>query len=468
MMEVKQYRSLFVFVKRMLDVSLPLIVLYYLAFWYGVPWADRYTLLGLIGGVIFVGYNQYLEVYDKWRARSVFGSIQLVIRSWGATVITLIILGFVLKRSADFSRFVIGVWSVSLPLLVMVQRLIVRAMLRYAFEQGMSMKNVSIVGAGKVGHFLINLFNSTPSLGYRIVALYDDSPEMIGETIEGVTVVGDLKKACIDAQQGKCDELYLCLPLGAEKHISMMLNQLAQSTVIVKYVPDLFAFDLLHSKWMNIKGLPVISVYDTPMSSVVARVMKRVEDIVVACLILMIIWPVMIMIAIGVKLTSPGPVFYKQTRIGWNKLPFTILKFRSMPVGVENNGAEWGSSNNKTETAFGRFIRATSLDELPQFINVLIGNMSIVGPRPERDLFIEKISQEVPRYMQRHMVKSGITGWAQINGLRGDTCLKKRIEYDLYYISNWTLLLDLKIIVMSVFKGWLNESYSKDALLRKI
>jgi putative colanic acid biosynthesis UDP-glucose lipid carrier transferase len=468
MMQVKQYRSLFVFVKRMLDVSLPLLVLYFLALWYGVPWADRYTLLGLIGGVLFVSYNQYLEVYDKWRARSVFGSIQLVIRSWGATVITLIILGFILKRSADFSRFVIGVWSISLPLLVMLQRLVVRAMLRYAFEQGLSMKNVSIVGVGKVGHFLINLFNSTPSLGYRISGLYDDDAKLIGEMIEGVAVIGDLEQACIDAQKGKCDELYLCLPLGAEKHIMMMLDQLAQSTVVVKYVPDLFAFDLLHSKWMSIKGLPVISVYDTPMSSIVARVLKRAEDIVVASIILMIIWPIMVMIAIGVKLTSPGPVFYKQTRIGWNKLPFTILKFRSMPVGAENNDVKWGHANAKTATSFGRFIRATSLDELPQFINVLIGNMSIVGPRPERDLFIEKISREVPRYMQRHMVKSGITGWAQINGLRGDTCLKKRVEYDLYYISNWTVLLDLKIIMMSVFKGWLNEDYSKKALLRKI
>ncbi|AOS82834.1 undecaprenyl-phosphate glucose phosphotransferase [Chlorobaculum limnaeum] len=326
------------------------------------------------------------------------------------------------------------------------------------------MKNVSIVGAGKVGQYLINLFNNTPSLGHQISGLYDDDTALIGETIEGVPVIGDLEQACIDAQQGKCDEMYLCLPLGDEKHIMMMLDQLSQSTVVVKYVPDLFAFDLLHSKWMSIKGLPVISVYDTPMSSIVARVLKRAEDVVVASIILMIIWPIMIMIAIGIKVTSPGPVFYKQTRIGWNKLPFTILKFRSMPVGVENNGVNWGNANKKTETKFGRFIRATSLDELPQFINVLIGNMSIVGPRPERDLFIEKISQEVPRYMQRHMVKSGITGWAQINGLRGDTCLKKRIEYDLYYISNWALSLDMKIIFMSIFKGWLNEGFSKNAI----
>jgi len=459
MMEVKQYRSLFVLVKRMIDVSLPLIVLYFLAFWYGVPWGDRYTLLGVIGGVIFVSVNQYLEVYDKWRARSVVDSIQLVVKSWGTTVISLIILGFLLKRSADFSRFVIAIWSVSLPVLVMVQRMVVRVILKYAFKQGFSSKSVSIVGAGKVGRYLINFFKHIPSLGYRIVGLYDDDPQLIGESIEGITVVGDLKQACIDAQNGKCDELYLCLPLGDEKRIMMMLNQLAQSTVVVKYVPDLFAFDLLHSKWTNIKGLPVISVYDTPMNSVSARLFKRMADIIIASLILMLIWPVMVIIAIGVKLTSPGPVFYRQTRIGWNKTPFTILKFRSMPVGVEKNGAEWGNANNKTETRFGSFIRATSLDELPQFINVIMGNMSIVGPRPERDIFIDKISREVPRYMQRHMVKCGITGWAQINGFRGDTCLKKRVEYDLYYISNWTLWLDLKIILMSIVKGWSSEMY---------
>ncbi len=178
---------------------------------------------------------------------------------------------------------------------------------------------------------------------------------------------------------------------------------------------------------------------------------NSVEDLVISSLILCVIWPVMFMIAIGVKFGSPGPVFYRQTRIGWNGKPFSILKFRSMSVDLEKDGVVWGGASQKTVTKFGQFIRSRSLDELPQFLNVLAGDMSIVGPRPERDIFINKISQEVPRYMQRHMVKAGITGWAQINGFRGDTCLKKRVECDLYYITHWSLWFDIKIIFKTAF-----------------
>ena len=166
----------------------------------------------------------------------------------------------------------------------------------------------------------------------------------------------------------------------------------------------------------------------------------------------------MLALAIGVKTTSPGPIFYRQTRIGWNGRPFEMLKFRSMPVNIEKNGIQWGSAKGKTNTAFGRFIRATSLDELPQFINVLKGDMSIIGPRPERDIFVEKFRHEIPFYMQKHMVKAGISGWAQINGFRGDTSLEKRVEYDLQYINNWSLWLDFKIIILTVFKGFVNKN----------
>jgi putative colanic acid biosynthesis UDP-glucose lipid carrier transferase len=302
------------------------------------------------------------------------------------------------------------------------------------------------------------MFKETACLGYAITGIYDNDPLMKGQSIEGVRVIGDFGQACSDARDGLFDELYLCLPLGDEKHIVEMLNALAQTTIVVKYVPDLFAFDLLHAKWIDMKGLPVVSVYDTPMSSLSARIVKRSEDVLISMLILFFIWPVMLIIAIGVKISSPGPVLYKQTRIGWNGKPFTILKFRSMPVDHEKNGVEWGNAEMKTQTKFGKFIRHTSLDELPQFINVLLGDMSIVGPRPERDIFIEQISQQVPRYMQRHMVKTGITGWAQIHGWRGDTCLHNRVEHDLHYISNWSLWFDLKIILLTAIRGWTDKN----------
>ena len=191
---------------------------------------------------------------------------------------------------------------------------------------------------------------------------------------------------------------------------------------------------------------------------IVYKILKRIEDIVVATIILILISPIMLIVAIGVKTTSPGPIFYRQTRVTLNNKNFGMLKFRSMPTNTEQNGAQWGGSKSKTNTKFGQFIRASSLDEIPQFLNVLKGDMSIVGPRPERDIFIKKFAQNIPNYMDKHAVKAGITGWAQINGWRGDTSLEKRIEFDLYYIKNWTLWLDIKIIFLTIFKGFINKN----------
>ena len=191
---------------------------------------------------------------------------------------------------------------------------------------------------------------------------------------------------------------------------------------------------------------------------IICKILKRIEDIVLSIIIISLISPIMLIVAIGVKVTSPGPIFYRQTRVTLNNKNFGMLKFRSMPIDTEKNGVQWGASKSKINTKFGHFIRASSLDELPQFLNVLKGDMSVVGPRPERDIFIDKFAQDIPNYMDKHEVKAGITGWAQINGWRGDTSLEKRIEFDLYYINNWTLWLDIKIIFLTIFKGFINKN----------
>jgi putative colanic acid biosynthesis UDP-glucose lipid carrier transferase len=193
-------------------------------------------------------------------------------------------------------------------------------------------------------------------------------------------------------------------------------------------------------------------------NSRIVKIPKRAEDIVLSIIILFLISPIMLIIAIGIKVTSPGPIFYRQTRVTLNNKNFSMLKFRSMPMDTEKNYVQWGDSKSKINTKFGQFIRASSLDELPQFLNVIKGEMSIVGPRPERDIFVEKFAQEIPGYMDKHKVKAGITGWAQINGWRGDTSLEKRIEFDLYYINNWTFWFDLKIILLTIFKGFINKN----------
>jgi putative colanic acid biosysnthesis UDP-glucose lipid carrier transferase len=458
MNNIAQYRSLYILVKRLFDTLLPYGTLYISSVVYSVPWNDHYCMFGFLGGFIFMVANQFYGSYDNWRGRSMFDTVKMLCKAWGATLTMLLIIVFLLKHSNEISRVVFALWSLLTFLTMLCFRYMSRQALRFSFKRGFAVKKIAIAGGGDVGRYLIQLFRNTPCFGYLITGVYDNDPMLFSKSVEGVTVCGNLAQACIDAQQGMFEELYLCLPLGEEKNIMAILGQLSQTTTIVKYVPDLFGFDLLYAKVIDLKGLPVISLYDSPMSSPLFRVLKRVEDLVISSLILSLIWPVMLIIAIGVKLSSPGPVFYRQTRIGWNGKPFAILKFRSMPVDLEQNSVVWGSASQKTVTKFGQLIRSTSLDELPQFLNVFLGHMSIVGPRPERDIFIEKISQEVPRYMQRHMVKAGITGWAQINGFRGDTCLKKRVECDLYYITHWSLWFDIKIIFKTAFKGWIADT----------
>lgn len=453
MQDIRQYRSQFILGKRIVDAVLPICVLYAVTNIYGLEWNEKYMLLGILEGLIFVLTSQYFGTYENWRARSIQEGIDIAFKSWVVSIVFLIVIGFISKLSYEYSRIVIGLWTIASLLLLFVFRIVSWMVIHYTFRSGMYAKKVAIAGLGKVGTYLIKLFDENPTLGYKVVGVYDDDLygkiQINNKTYEAF---GDLNNICTDASESIFDELYICLPIGAESRIVSIINKLSQTTVVVKYVPDLFAFELLHAKWHELKGLPIISVYDTPMSSLSARLLKRTEDILISSMIIFLIWPVMLVVALGVKLSSPGPVFYRQNRIGWNGKSFSIMKFRSMPIDIEDKTVKWGNASSKTTTKFGKFIRATSLDELPQFFNVLKGDMSIVGPRPERDIFIKKISQEVPRYMQRHMVKAGITGWAQVHGLRGDTCLNKRVTYDLYYINNWTILLDIKIILSTFFK----------------
>ncbi|WP_287373944.1 undecaprenyl-phosphate glucose phosphotransferase [Prosthecochloris sp.] len=453
---VKPDWSGYVWLHRLLDSLLPIVTLSALVGLFSVTWHDRYMLLGFIGGFLFVTINQLIGTYDGWRGRSVTTSIKMVLKAWLGTWILFIILAFMFKRSADYSRVVAFSWAIVTFFVLIGYRGLFRLLLLYV--NVLNVKKIVIVGAGALGQYLVDIVKKNPCLGYQIMGFYDDKLNAQQKTFLGLPVLGDNNQACVDAQLQKFDELYFCFPLGGEEEIKALLNKLTYSTVIVKFIPDLFTFELMHAKWINLKGIPVISVYDTPLSSDTARILKRLVDISISMLILLLIWPIMLLLAIGVKLSSPGPIFYRQKRVGWNGKGFSILKFRSMPEDVEKVGVQWGNSKNKPKTRFGEFIRSTSLDELPQFINVLRGDMSIVGPRPERDIFIKKISEEIPRYMQRHMVKAGITGWAQVNGWRGDTSLEKRIEYDLHYINNWSLWLDLKIIFLTTFRGWKNKN----------
>jgi len=343
----------------------------------------------------------------------------------------------------------------------MLTRLILRLSLHVIRRSGFNQRKVVIVGAGNVGIKLAdNIFNSA-ELGLQVVGFYDDHTEKkIVTEQHGLKVLGNLIDLVNDAKLQQIDRIYITLSMRHISYIKQVVRALADSTCSVVFVPDMFSFDLLNSRMGHLKGMPVISIYDTPMEGA-NKVLKRIEDFVLSLLILIFIIPILLAIAVAIKLTSPGPVLFQQNRYGIDGRPIKVYKFRSMTAMDNGDKVVQAQKGDLRITPLGRFLRGTSLDELPQFINVLQGSMSIVGPRPHAVAHNEEYRRLIGGYMLRHKVKPGITGWAQINGWRGETDtlekMQKRVDFDLNYISNWSLIWDLKIIFLTIFKGFINK-----------
>lgn len=398
-----------------------------------------YYSLVAAGALMFSGLSG--DVYRSWRGSQLPTLLAKVLGRWMVVVALLLLWLFVFKASQEFSRIWFIVWGLSALLLLSLDRVVIYGVLRGLRRRGFNMKSVALVGGGQAAAALENRLAGAGWSGYRIsLKIHDADLESLSKLAEA-----------------QVDEVWLALPLGNEQSIRDSLNALRHSTSSIRFVPDLFTLRLINHGVSDVLGMPMFDLSASPMTGL-NQLLKWLEDKVLSSVILLLISPLMILLALGVKLTSPGPVFYRQERVGLNNKPFHMLKFRSMPVDTEKAGVKWGGSAAKATTRFGQFIRRTSLDELPQFLNVLKGDMSIVGPRPERPMFVEQFKEEIPDYMKKHMVKAGITGWAQVHGWRGDTDLKTRIEYDLYYIENWSLWLDLKIVFLTVFKGFVNKN----------
>lgn len=375
----------------------------------------------------------------------------------GLISLTVVMSLWAFKLAEDFSRLWLVLWFAITGFALMCWRLAAFALLKHMRASGYNHKHIIIVGAGRLGQAIASKIETSPWSGFEVAAFFDDDTSKIGTSLQGVSVLSadDLSR-WLDAHV--VDEIWFALPLRAEPRLQQLLHALRHTTANIRYVPNLSSLRLLNHAPREVLGFSMLDLSVSPMSEPMSRLLKSLEDKIISGLILMLISPVMLLLAMGVKLSSAGPVFYRQQRVGLNGQSFEMLKFRSMPVDVEKDGVQWGSAGSKTNTWFGAFIRKTSLDELPQFINVLKGDMSIVGPRPERPMFVAQFKDEIPGYMQKHMVKAGITGWAQVHGWRGDTCLKTRIEFDLWYIENWSLWLDMKIIFMTIFKGFVHEN----------
>ena len=414
----------------------------YLSF---LPWVLVLSML------VFV----FSGLYEPDRAQRLTRLIFTVARAVGLELL-LVAASLSFYREFYFSRLHLILFGVLTPLMMILLRIAALTWVYRARTRGRNIKRVLIVGAGKIGQQLKASFTQYPWMGLEVVGFLDDAPgseeEVLGHTKDAPSIVDGYM-----AKNEPIHYVYIALPLSASEKISFIINELSTRLTHVCLVPDLFQFNMLNSRITDVDGLPVLHILDeAPLE--IRRYIKRIIDVLFSGLFLIVASPLLALIAILVKLSSKGPVFYRQERMGLNGRLFNMLKFRSMPVNTESDsGPVWAKAGENRATRIGAFLRRTSLDELPQFINVLKGDMSVVGPRPERPVFIENFRNQVPGYMLRHKMKAGITGWAQINGWRGNTSIEKRIEYDLYYIQNWSIMLDLKIMWLTLWKGFVNE-----------
>jgi putative colanic acid biosynthesis UDP-glucose lipid carrier transferase len=424
----------------------------YLTFGYIWPKPNYIITLFLCILIAFWLYPS-LGLYRTWRGESKFKEIGLALNCWTLNLLTLGFICYLSGISLDYdNKFFLYWYGVGAISFVLV-RFSIRLFLNHFRSKGRNQRHVIVIGDGKTAIDLINKVKSSAWTGYSIIGHFGE------QTIEGTAQLGgvDQIEEYISGDGKDIDQIWIAMPLSEELVIERIIVSLRHATQTVRYVPDINGFRLINHSVSDVVGVPVINVSISPIDGG-SRILKALEDKILSGLILLLISPILLAVAIGVKLTSPGPVFYRQERVSWNGKTFMMLKFRSMPQNSEKDGVKWGSAKTKTTTKFGQFIRKTSLDELPQFINVLKGDMSIVGPRPERTVFVEQFKEEIPGYMQKHMVKAGITGWAQINGWRGDTDLKRRVECDLYYIDNWSIRFDLKIIFLTAFKSFFDKN----------
>lgn len=405
-----------------------------------VKFIAGYDGLAVIGALLFSFFSG--RVSSSWRGAQMPAMLAKLTARWFVVVSLLLLWLFAFKATQEFSRVWFAVWMALAAVLLWLGRLSIYSALRSMRLRGIGVRHVALVGSDAA---IASLQQRMASAGWSGCAV-----EAVVQNPNDVTALEALANAPLD-------EVWVMLPLGDAYAIKTTLHGLRHSAASIRLVPDLLTLRLINHGVTEVMGVPMYDLSASPMAGA-SQQLKWLEDKILALFILLAISPVMLAVALGVKLSSPGPVFYRQERVGLNNRSFGMLKFRSMPVDVEKDGVRWGGATDKATTRFGQFIRQTSLDELPQFLNVLWGDMSIVGPRPERPMFVEQFKDEIPDYMKKHLVKAGITGWAQVHGWRGDTDLKTRIEFDLFYIENWSVWLDLKIIFLTVFKGFLNKN----------
>jgi putative colanic acid biosysnthesis UDP-glucose lipid carrier transferase len=417
---------------------------------------DHYVLIA--AGAIII-YNLLAEVgdmYRNWRGVSRHREAISTILCWSITWLLLLVVGFATKHTAVFSRVALTSWFIVTPALIIGGRIATRWGQRLRQSLGYDTKAFAIVGVNELAFQLAKNIEASPELGLTPVGFFDDRPEDRNPEIpEGIgRQVGTVHDLVAKAKSGEIDRIYITFPMRAEDRIRSILHELADTTASVYIVPDFFVFQLLHSRWTDILGLPAVSVFENPLYGI-DGVLKRIFDLVLGSALLIILAVPIVVIAIAIKLTSAGPVFFRQTRYGLDGDEIIVWKFRTMTVCEQGENAVQAKRGDPRVTPLGALLRRFSIDELPQLLNVLAGNMSLVGPRPHANAQNEEFRTQIQGYMLRHKVKPGITGLAQVNGWRGETDvpekMQKRIEFDHRYIREWSLWLDIKILFKTIF-----------------
>jgi len=459
---IKQYGHTVIVLLRFIDIAMLI----------GAAWVSHYfwlrlwnidqdyrivIALGVLAAIIFFELGQ---VYRPWQNDAMRGEIARLVRAWVSAIVMVIAIVALVRLHFWFGssyRWIVTWWVLGLVFMLVARGLLSR-LLQWLRAKGWSQGRILMVGLNQMAMAVSRQLSRSSWAGLQVIGYVDDcSAASIANSDFLLTRLGKLEDLAAIVSKEAIDEVWIAFP--GEALAERAQYELRHLPVSIRLVIDCFAFK--QSKFLSLNtvaGIPTLDVSVSPLHGV-NRYIKEIEDRVLAFVLLLLISPLLLLIALGVKLSSPGPVFYRQVRVGWNNRKFTMLKFRSMPVDAEaKTGAVWAKPGENRATPFGAFLRKTSLDELPQLINVLTGDMSLVGPRPERPDFVEVFKEQVPNYMKKHMVKAGITGWAQVNGWRGDTDLNRRIEHDLYYIQHWSLWFDMEIAFRTVLTGFINKN----------
>ena len=403
----------------------------------------------------YVALYTFFNMYTPKRATRRKYEIISIIQTNTIGILFFMVGLFILKQE-DFSRQMIFIFYVLNITLSTIARSILRSTLQYFRRRRYNLRYILLVGYSRAAEEYITRINQNPQWGYVVRAILDDRVPR-GTLYKGVKVVGRIENLLYVLPENKLDEIAITLSLSDYDQLERIIDLCEKSGVHTKFIPDYNALVPSRPYTEDLMGLPVINIRYVPLTNTINWMIKRLVDIVGAIVGIVVFSPFMLIAAIAIRLTGRGPIIFKQERVGFQNKPFRIYKFRTMEMKKDETRA-WTVKDDPRITKVGKILRKTSIDEVPQFFNILIGEMSLVGPRPEQSMFVEQFREEIPRYMIKHQVRPGLTGWAQINGFRGDTSIRRRIDYDIFYIENWTFSFDIKIILMTIFKGLISKN----------